>query len=210
MSRLDIAQWCDFVRGVADPESERRMRQRLAAGDAAARRAVDLLSRVRTVSRGDEVRAVPEHAVRAAKAIATVRRPAAEAPGSSLWRFLPVELTFDNLRQPALAGTRDLQASSRQLSFRAEDYTVDLRLEPDEAPRTTALVGQLVRRWRGSRPVTRTPVLVAANGEIVDTSTTNRFGEFQAAGLPREPLDLYLLVGEDTCIRLPLDQDPDE
>ncbi len=54
MSRPGITQWCDFVRGVADPDAEREMRQRLDAGDAGARRIVDAFARVQQVARADD------------------------------------------------------------------------------------------------------------------------------------------------------------
>jgi hypothetical protein len=209
MARFDVTDLCDLVRGVADPEAERRMRARLAAGDADARRIVDGLSRVAAVARADGEDSPPAYAVRLAKAAACIGRPREEVRRSSLWKYLPFEVVFDNLREPALAGTRDLQMPFRQMSFKAEGYSVDLRWDQDAPPRTTVLVGQVLERPEagGPRPAARIPVLVtSAGGELAGHSVTSELGEFQAAGLPEGDLELHVLVGPETCLRLPLDQ----
>lgn len=203
MGRFNVTQWCDFVRGVADPDAEREMRERLASGDAGAKRAVDVLSRVAAVSRTDQETGPPEYAVRMAKAIGSLQRPREEVPSSSIWSFLPFDVTFDSLREPALAGMRDMQTSFRQLSFASEGYTVDVRMDHGTEPRSTVVVGHVLRR--PARPVADIPVLVTAGGKIVERSVTSEFGEFQADGLPRE-VELYVLVGSETCLRLPLEQ----
>lgn len=210
MARFDVTDWCDLVRGVADPDAERQMRERLASGGAGPRRIFDALSRVAAVAKRDgEV--PPEHAVRMAKAIASVRRPREEVSRSSLWRYLPFEVSFDSLREPALAGTRDLSPSFRQLSFKAEGFTVDVRWDQEAEPRTAVVVGQVLERpaegLGGPRPAALIPVLVtSSDGEIAGHSVTSELGEFHAAGLPDGDLELHVLVGPETCIRLPLDQ----
>ena len=204
MARFDATDWCDLVRGVADPDSEHKMREHLALGNKGARRAVDALSRVAALARADQEMAVPEYAVRMAKAIGSVRRRESDLPSSSVWKFLPFEVTFDSLLEPALAGTRDLQASVRQLSFKSQGYTVDLRIDQDVDPRNNVVVGHVLAGEKGPRPVAKVPVLVAADGQVVERSLTSDFGEFQAEGLPRKDLDLYVLVDEDTCIKLPI------
>lgn len=209
MARFDVADWCDLVRGVADPHAEWEMRESLASDDDA-RRTVDALSRVAAVARADEEASPPEYAVRMAKAIASVRKPTEEGVSrSSILKFLPFEVTFDSLREPALAGTRDMQVPFRQFTFESQDYTVDVRWDQDADPRTTVAVGQVLRRPEegAPRPVARIPVLVTAEGEIVGHSVTSEFGEFQAAGLPEDGLELFVLVGGETCIRLPLGGD---
>jgi len=211
MATFNVTDWCDFVRGVAAPEAEREMRERLASGDAGARRTVGFLTRLAAVARTDQQTQIPEHAVRMAKAIATVQRPAEDTPAdSALWRFLPVKITFDSLLQPAAAGTRGLYPAFRQLSFKADDFTVDVRLEPDAESRGMAVVGQVLESRGEPRPVARVPVLMTAGGKIVGRSLTSRFGEFHAEELPKERLDLFVLVGPETCIAVPLEQAADE
>ncbi|HEX9735021.1 MAG TPA: hypothetical protein VGG06_23865 [Thermoanaerobaculia bacterium] len=210
MTTFDVTEWCDFVRGVAAPEAEREMREQLAAGDARARGTVEFLTRVMAVARTDQETELPEYALRTVKAIAAVQRHADAPAVSTPWRFLPVEITFDSLLEPAHAGTRDLQPAFRQLSFKAEGYSVDLRLEADAGSRRAALVGQVLETRAERRPVARVPVLVTAGGRIVARSLTSRFGEFHAEELPRERLDLFVLVGPETCVAVPLEQAADD
>ena len=205
MNDLDIIQWCDFVRGVLDPETAARMQERLNAGSEKTRRMVLLLNRVAEVGRADAHMTIPEYALRSVKSIGSVQRSrVAEEPRKSILRFLPFEITFDSLGLPAPAGARYVQSSHRQITFRAEDFTVDIRLEHESGPNGTVVVGQLLRHQREVRPVPGIPVLVLSDGRIVGNSLTSRFGEFQAEGLPRAALSLSLLVSEGECIDLPL------
>ncbi len=205
MSDLDIIQWCDFVRGVLDPETDARMREQLNAGTAKIRKMVLLLNRVAAVGQSDAAMAIPEYALRSVKAMGSLQRPrAAAASEKSLLRFLPFEIIFDSLGLPAPAGARFVQASHRQLTFKAEDFTVDVRLEHENGPNGTVIVGQLLLQADEAEPVSGIPVLVVSNDQIVGRSVTSRFGEFQAEGLPREPLSLSLLVSDEECIDVPL------
>ena len=205
MSDLDIIKWCDFVRGVLDPETEARMRDQLKAGSSKTRKMVLLLNRVAAVGQSDAEMAIPEYALRSVKAIGSLQRPRVkEAPKTPLLRFLPFEIIFDSLGLPAPAGARFVQASHRQLTFKAEDFTVDVRLEHENGPNGTVIVGQLLLQADEAQPVSGIPVLVLSDDQIVGRSLTSRFGEFQAEGLPRAPLSLSLLVSDEECIDVPL------
>lgn len=226
MTRIDITDWCDFIRGVADPEVDETLHRRLAE-DAAARRTVEILQRVDAVSQVDRALNIPEHALRGAKALASLQRPnhavdetrsteplsdearSAEGPeGESWWSTLlerlPVRVAFDNLLQPSVAGTRDLQSPHRQILFEADEYTVDVRWEQEADAQHTVVIGQALKRDEATQPLTNLPIYVIAENKIVARAQTNRFGEFQADKLPKKPLRLCLLVGERTCLDLPL------
>ncbi len=205
MPRFDIAQWCDFIRGLADPAIEQEMRACLESGAPQARRQVELLGLVASVGRTDLAMAIPEYAVRGAKAIGSLRRPH-QVPtfADTILRYLPFSITFDSQHQPAPVGTRDIQSANRQLIFRAEDFTVDVQLEHETDPSSTVVVGQLLRCGDAPRPVPEIPVFVVSGDQLVGRSLTGRFGEFQAEGLPRDELDLCLIVGQKECLKLPL------
>lgn len=214
MAKFDISDWCDYVRGIADPAQSDAMRSQLETTGAAPRVLVDRLRRVAEVGRFDNALEIPEHALRVAKAAGSLRRPQATEEGATGWvasllRQLPFTITFDSLRQPAPVGTRNLQGADRQLSLEAEDFKVDLRLEHDTDPNSTVVVGQVVRRRMDdpeaeAEPVTNLPVLAVEGGRIVGRSSTGSFGEFQAEGLPNDTLSLCFLVGPEECIELPL------
>jgi len=213
MSEFDITEWCDFVRGVVDPETERRMRQRLAVKPSPDLETVAALRRVTAVGRSEADHPVPEGAVRIAKAIGSLQRPVADR-GESILRRLPFTVIFDSLSQGAGAGARSLQDHSlqdrglqdrhRQITFEAESYSVDVQVEHELEPPATVVVGQVTRREEAGEPVSRLPILLTSGKRIVGRAVTGSFGEFQAEGLPREDLSLCLLVGQDECLELPL------
>ncbi|MEM7354623.1 MAG: hypothetical protein AAF657_27695, partial [Acidobacteriota bacterium] len=104
MAEFDISDWSDFVRGVVNPETAERMRHHLESAPAATRRRVAALERVAELGQADRDDTVPAHAVRIAKAIASVRRPesashTATAPqrGLAALRRLRLAITFDSL-----------------------------------------------------------------------------------------------------------------
>ena len=203
MTKFDITQWSDFVRGLVAEDTAESMREALSEGNSKDRRTVELLREVAEVGVFDAKLEIPEHALRGAKAIGSLRRPQAEEERGIL-RYLPFRLTFDSLLQPAAVGTRNLHAQDRQLIYESEGYTVEVRLEREADTATTALVGELLAQGESPRPATRIPVLIKAGDRIVAQATTGRFGEFQAEGLPAESLSLALMVGETECIQLPL------
>lgn len=204
MAKFNITQWANFVREV-DTGLEHEMRQALAGGDTEVLRTVELLRQVAELGKSDHELEIPEYAVRGAKAIGSLRRPELEeAEPKGLLRYLPFQLKFDSLLEPATAGTRNLQASDRQLVFEAADYTVEVRLEQEAEPESTVLVGELLRQREALEPVPRIPVFVRSGELIVARSNTGRFGEFQAEGLPTENLSLALMVHPNECIYLPL------
>lgn len=196
MAKYDITQLSDLVRGVADPVARKSMREYLDISPRA-RRQVDLLERVAAVARADQEMRIPDHALRIVKALGSLRRPEAQ-PSRGL---LPFKIAFDSFLQPAAAGTRDIQARDRQLVVHADPYRVDLRLE-QESEQSSVVVGQLLRD--GIHPMSDVPVLLLAGGRVVGRSTTSEFGEFQAEGLPRQPLKLCLLIESDKNLEVPL------
>jgi len=204
MTRYRLEDWCDYVRGLAPDREAEEMRALFESGDRAAARAVKAFASVGEVARFDRANAVPEHAVRAVKALASVARPEKASRGerSTFLKYLMPQISFDSLRDAAPVGTRDLQPNTRQLVAQAETYTLDVRFEQESDPAGTVIVGQLLD---GMAPLGETPVLIRSSGRIVGRSQTNRFGEFQVEGLPEPPLTLALILEDDTCFELTLD-----
>ncbi len=200
MTRFEITRWCDFVRGLAGPEEAEEMRRSL-AGPRPSREAT-AMRRVAELARADRALDIPEYAIRGAKAIGSLQRHPAAAtdPATpSVWKQLSFEIVFDSLLHPAAAGTRELQSWDRQIVYRSSDYTVDVRVEYETD--STVLVGEILRK---SRPLSEVPILVAAGDHIIARSLSGEFGEFQAEDLPRDSLNLSLLVGSGERIDLPL------
>lgn len=206
MSKFDITQWCDYVRGLVEPEISEAMRQDYEQATAKERRAVDALRRLEEVGRHDLGLQIPAHALRGAKAIGSLQRTGEHAgtPSKRL-RFLPFEISFDSFLQPAMSGTRKLHSMDRQLVFEAETYRVDLRLEQETDQPNTVIVGELLQQEeKEDRPLPRVPVWIKSGERIVGRAMTGEFGEFQAEGLPASSLTLCLLVDDDVCVELPI------
>ncbi len=224
MSEFNITQWCDFVRGVGDPEKAEQMRDHLEAGSTAARSIVEAMRSGADVGRSDSESPVPLDAVRIAKAIGGTSR----ANAAPTVRRIPCLLAFDSLLEAAPAGSRNLQQSHRELTFTARGYSVDLRLEQEIEPPNMVMVGQLLRqrdeyasaareirpsreghtdRDNAPQPVSRAPVLVYSGERLIGKAVTGIHGEFQVEGLPRESLDLCVVAGED-FLELPLATEP--
>ena len=201
MTNYDMAQWSDYVRGAVEPDTAQAMREVLKS-DESARKTAAILARVAVVGQTDSLLAIPPHAVRIAKAAGSIRRSEDVAVDS---RRRPFAVLFDSLLSGALAGTREIQGTSlQQVLYQSDPYTVELRLEQESNPSSQLVIGQLLRHQGEAQAVADVPVLVMSNGEVVGRDITSRFGEFQAAGLPTESLQLCLLVDPSSCIELPL------
>ena len=199
---FDIGQWCDYVRGMLDEETETAMRRRLDESGSDRRR-VRAFQQVLDVAGQDLRQAPPEWAVRGAKAIGRLSRPE-DGRQPSLLRRLVMSLSFDSLAGPALAGTRDAQAQDRQLVFSAEGYRVDLRVEPEADFQTAVLVGQLMKTRGGLTPAVDVPVFAVKDGQVVAQARSGPFGEFQSEGLPASGVQLCLLPERDFCLQIEL------
>lgn len=213
MKEFDLTQWSDFVRDLVDDEESAQMQAALLSGSPKAHRAVDMLHRVASVLEADQQQPVPEHAVHLAKAIASLQRPAENEEGrgisdilrSKILRYLPFEITFDNQLEPAVAGTRSLQAQDRQVSLEASGFVIDLRVERDN--NATAVVGHVLRETQDGddlEPAASLSVVAMQGGRIVQTMSTGAFGEFQTEELTTDPLKLCFLVDDASCIEFPI------
>ncbi|MEM7351009.1 MAG: hypothetical protein AAF657_09405, partial [Acidobacteriota bacterium] len=148
------------------------------------------------------------HAVRIAKAIASVRRPesashTATAPqrGLAALRRLRLAITFDSLLAPAPVGTRNLASHHRQIILEVEGYRVDLAVELER--RGTVAVGQVTSTYDEAKTFEGVPILVFAGEREIDHGLTSPHGEFQFEGLPQDELELCMVVGED-FLEIPL------
>lgn len=199
---FDMGQWCDFVRGLLDDETDAKLRRRLQSSPDDRRR-VAALRRVADLAAHDRQQSPPDWAVRCAKAIGSLARPQEETRPSLIQR-LAMTLSFDSLSSPALAGTRDAQAHDRKLVFTSEGYRVDLRIEPEADFQNAVLVGQLMQTDGELAPVPDVPVLAVKSGEVVARSKSGPFGEFQAERLPASGLQLCLLLEDELFLEIDL------
>lgn len=92
---------------------------------------------------------------------------------------LVAALVFDSLRETALAGARSTTAESRQLLYRAEDFSIDLQIASLERQRAD-VTGQLLREGELMfESVAGLALDLVRDGKTVLSTATNERGEFK-------------------------------
>ena len=119
---------------------------------------------------------------------------------------VPVQLVFDTAEFPLSEGVRRRDVTSRHLLYEAEGLFLDLRLERDPRGPRTALVGQLVDRRDPQNPLSPLPILLLNEEQVVESTATNRLGEFQMEIEPQRSMRLCFVVQGERLIEVPLDR----
>jgi hypothetical protein len=116
-------------------------------------------------------------------------------------------LVFDSLDRPALAGVRSTETASRQLLYRASDYSIDLQIA--QADQSSAkITGQILKEGETAfNSVAGLEVRLCREGEIANSALTDALGEFSIAGVERGSYDLIIDLGTEqiTIEKLPVE-----
>jgi hypothetical protein len=118
---------------------------------------------------------------------------------------MAVRLVLDTADHPRSARARAAGVTSRHLLFELGHLLfLDLRL--DGAGRNTrpVLVGHLSDRRDPLRPIAGTPVLLTFRESVLASTVSDRQGEFRILYEPRDALALWLPVGGDRLIEVPV------
>ena len=198
MSHCTIDQLTDHVLGLADRETSERVDDHLASGCERCGTLLAVLSRIGRIGRFDETHQVDGAMLRSVKALCGLGRPGDRR------RRIPMRLTFDSLRNPAVVGTRSLHSSSRHLVFTSQNFALDLRMDYERSIRDVVVVGQLLNRNWG--PLSDIPAYLRSGDRVVSHSTTGRLGEFHMEGRPRGPMHLQLMVNDEELIDVEIDR----
>lgn len=151
---------------------------------------------VASVAKQESSYAPPEDTVRVAKSqLATV--------AGGLTASLPARLVFDSSLQPVTAGLRGAVAA-RQFLFEADDYVIDLRLEPQRELDRISLVGQVLNRAKTQHAAQGVLVRLLKGVLPVAHTATNDFGEFQLEFDAGHDLSIAIGMDEEKVIVLPL------
>ncbi len=172
MKHFDLAQWTDFVRGLASQSDHGAIEEHLATGCIECREWVNLFTRVAAAAAGS--RHVPESLAERARAVF-------EARHSEQLPALPrlgARLAYDSFRDPLPAGVRSTQPTSRQALFQAGDYCLDLRLETDPNEREFTLIGQIANRKMPGEQMADIPVFLLSGDDVLLSARSTEFGEF--------------------------------
>lgn len=200
MNHFDIADWTDYARNLVDGDRRGAMDAHLASGCARCGRTLSALQRVAALAHDDLQQPLPEHAMHSVKALSAVHLPE-RAPRLV---SLALQLAFDSFMEPAPAGIRGLELSSRHLVYYAQNYALDLRLEYEPDSAMLQLGGEILDRKFG--PVANVPTFLIADDQIVSRSTSGELGEFTLACHNKGSIRLCLVMNEDECIDVTLDR----
>jgi hypothetical protein len=198
--------WLDFARNLVAPGTRATMQRHLDDGCKKCVATLEVWQAVALVAKQESAYVPPEDTVRVAKSqFAAI---AADLKASQRAR-----LVFDSFLQPAAAGLRGT-VTARQFLYEADDYVIDLRLEPQRELDRISLVGQVLNRTRAihnGQGVRMTNC--AAQGILVRllkgvlpvaNTATNDFGEFQLEFEASNDLSVVIGMDEERVIVLPL------
>jgi len=156
---------------------------------------LELLSDVRSAVAGGQLQSAPSELIRLAQAAYRERVRLGLIGGKRRWS---VELLYDSLRTPQLAGARG-SSIGRQLLYRIGDLDLDLRLQ-EGGLRHRSLNGQVLRRDPESASVAFS-LRVAGKRKAAHADV---LGQFQLTSLPTAAFTLELLAGTQAVARIRL------
>ena len=200
MNHFDIADWTDYARDLIEDDRRGEMNNHLASGCARCGRTLSALERVVVLARNDLQQSPAEHAMRSVKALSAIHLPERAPKLVSL----ALQLAFDSFLEPAPAGTRGIELSSRHLVYYAQNYALDLRLEYEAETEILQLGGEILDRKFG--PVSDVPTFLIADDQVVSRSTSGDLGEFNMACDSEGSIRLCLVMNDDECIDVSLDR----
>jgi hypothetical protein len=192
MKHFDDAAWCDFVKDVLPSPQQEVMQAHLDTGCKRCRAVLDRWRQVVQLANQERSFVPPDDSVRVAKSQFTAL--------ATLGNF-QVRLVFDSLLQPANAGVRGAP-SARQLLFETDEFSIDLRLDPQ--PAGVSLIGQILDRTGAKQPVPELPIHLQQGRLQLNTTNTNPSGEFHFEFEPASGLYIFILRREKPPIILPL------
>jgi hypothetical protein len=113
-----------------------------------------------------------------------------------------LQLVFDSVTQPLLAGVRGATAG-RQLLYQKDNCCIDIRLEA-RAGRQVEMVGQVLDSGAIGRGLDRIPVSLQKGDQIFARTLTNHFGEFRFLLDDTEKVQMIVDVTVDRRLIVPL------
>lgn len=165
----------------------------LATGCAACGENRSWYERVRLVASSDDSVAPPPWALkRAVRIFEAAQRPRlAERIGQAI-----ASLVFDSVARPAVAGVRSSETASRQLLYRAGDYSIDLHIASSEHARAE-LIGQVLREGEANfESVSGLKLEISQGGRSVSLGLTDDMGEFKVSAVEPGVYDLRVELSE--------------
>ena len=195
---FDDKVWADFVRKTDHQATRITVEKHLAEGCEQCSAALAYWQMLASSASKEASYAPPQDLVRMMKQEFAIQRPETEEKTTLL-----ASLVFDSLSQAATAGVRSAAAAPRQLLYKANEITIDLRFEFQPLHSKAFVVGQVLEK-NDACPMPIPLLLFNENGAAVLETETSEFGEFQFEFDTKERLRLSFELSAGRRVQLPL------
>ena len=199
MKHFALERWVDFSREAVDPEVHLLM-QVHAQECSDCRKLADFTEQLTECCNGMVSNPVPDAAVRMARAIFHARSSDRPRRGSRI----PVELIFDSFLAPAPVGLRATWQIGWQALYRAEECSLDLRIEPELKSSKASVIGQVTNHVSPAASMENLAVRLQSGLEVLAETVSNRFGEFQLDYEQQAHVNLIVQLHDARMIQVPL------
>lgn len=173
MKHFKTEEWVDFVNRTNTQEQATAMQKHL-AGCRQCAEEVALWQKVRTFATAEPAYQPRKQEVRTAAAMFST----AGRAGGLKEKGTVIELLFDSLLQPALAGVRTAGTGIRQVLYRADSFQIDLQIEAKPGANRIAVTGQVLDVSRPEIIGSGLEVTLSNRRGSAVHASTNEFGEF--------------------------------
>ncbi len=174
MRHYSLEKWVDFARNAIHEDEKTAMQRHLESGCLECSKELNLWRRLHQVAQRESAYEPSEGSVRTVRAIFADQQISRPHRKSDVARLL-----FDSFRGPLLAGVRSAGSNSRQLLYGADNYRIDVRIEPQTDSEKVVLVGQILNSTDPNERLSRVPVTLLKGRRVLSESVTSLFGEFQ-------------------------------
>lgn len=173
-SHFPLSSWTDFVRGVLPPAERNAMQQHLQADCPDCLSAERMYRAMAQFLRAEAACTPPASATRFVVGAMAWARPGKRRLVLAEWLGGP---------QPIAAGLRSGTAEARHAAFMADDWVVDIRLEPAARLEPALLAGgqisgQILHATDAERVAADAPVSIRRRRRVLQVTSTNMHGEF--------------------------------
>ena len=175
MKHFTTEEWIDFVNQVTSSDRQKAMQRHLQSGCKGCTETVALWQKVRNTTAAEASYQPRAEDVRVAIAAFGTANWVAKPKGSDSL----IEVLFDSVLQPALAGARSVGTRMRQMLYRADPYQVDVQIEATPEGNRLVITGQLLDVSRPNIMGGNVQVTLSNHRGGVVHTVTNPFGEFR-------------------------------
>ena len=200
MYHFPAGDWIDLIRGgLAEPKVT-LMQTHLDQGCEECQKSVATWRMIVEVLSREQRYRPPDHAVAAIKSAPFPARPYGVL--AELAQF--ARLVFDSFKQPLPAMVRTSAPAGRQLVHEADPYTIDIRVDSDNARKRTYLIGQVLNSEDPDAPTGGMEVALLDGGDLLNKTVTNASGEFHFDYTTSNDIKILIHARSTRLIRIDL------